>query len=171
MRRTGLTLVAALLGAGSVTAVALASGAPPQPPPPDPPAFTVVAPGSAQRSVVAPARRSDATIDRAVRAARARAVPAATASARGEAATLAAAGGLRLGRIVGIRRDVSQLPYSDGDDGRFGTGVWCGRIFAGRRTIIRRDGTTRRVSRFRHGCEVPKRVGARVTVTFAAEPG
>lgn len=170
MRQTAVVVAAALLAAGGVAAIGLASGASPQPAPPDPPAFTLVASGSAQRPVTAPARRSNATIDRAVRAARARAVPAAVAAAQREAGVLGAATRLRVGRIVAARRDVSPLPYWDGDEGRFGRGVWCGRLYAGRRSVTRPDGTTRRVARYRRGCQVPKTGAVRVTVTFAAEP-
>jgi hypothetical protein len=166
-----MTLAAAVLAAGGVTAVALGSGGAAPPPPADPPAFTVVAVGTAQRPVKAPARRTDATIDRAVRAALAAGIPGAVAAARREAEALAGAAALRAGRIVGIRRDVSQPPYFDGDEGRFGPGKWCGRIYSGRRTVERPDGTTRRVSRFRHGCQVPKTANVRVTATFAAELG
>jgi hypothetical protein len=86
-----------------------------------------------------------------------------------EAAALAAAAGLRAGDVVGIRRDSSPLGYWDEDAGRFGPGVWCGRIYTGRRVVRRADGTTKRVSSFRHGCPVPKTASIRVTLTFAAQ--
>jgi hypothetical protein len=96
-----------------------------------------------------------------------RIVLAATAVAR---AGLVAVAGLRPGRIVGVRRDVSPLGYWGQDEGRFGPRVWCGRLYTGRRTVTRPDGSVRRVNSFRHGCQVPKEAAVRITVTFAAEP-
>lgn len=162
--------VAAITAAG-VAGVALASGGQVAGPPADPPANAIVATGSAQRAVAAPARRSDTTIERALSAARARAMPAAVAAARREAAELAAAAGLRAGPILGIRRDVGPAGFVSGDEGRFGPGTWCGRTFAGRRDVRQPDGTTRRVSRFRHRCHVPRDASLRVTATFAVGSG
>jgi hypothetical protein len=87
-----------------------------------------------------------------------------------EADALAAAAHLRAERIVGIRRDSSPLGSWDQDSGRFGPGKWCGRIYGGRREVRQADGTTRRVSRVRYGCPVPKTTTIRVTVTYAASP-
>ena len=170
MKRSHVTLTAAAVAVIAAAGLAVASGGPPPVQPADPAADTVVATASWQARVVAPERRSDATIDRAVRVARIRAMPAAVEVARGEADALAAAAGLRSGRIVVIRRDSSPMGYWDEDSGRFGPGKWCGRIYIGRREVLRPDGTTRRVSRFRHGCPVPKRATIRVTVTYAASP-
>jgi hypothetical protein len=117
-----------------------------------------------------PRRQTDATVDRAVTAARQGAMPEAVAAARREATALAAATGLRPGAIVAVRRDTPPLGYWNEEDGMFGPGKWCGRIYSGRRTVRRADGTTRRVSRFRDGCKVPDDVAVRVTVTFAALP-
>ena len=167
MNRTHITLTAAAAAVIAATGLALASGGPPPVQPADPAVDTVVSTATAQSRVVAPARRSDATIERAVRAARARALPQAVAAARAEADALAAAAGLRAGAIVGIRRDSPPLGYWDQDAGRFGPGVWCGRIHSSR-MVRRADGTRRRVSRSRHGCPVPKNASIRVTLTFAA---
>lgn len=123
-----------------------------------------------QAKVVAPARRTDRTIERAMRVARIRAMPAAIAVARDDADVLAEAAGLRAGRVLGICRDSSPLGYWDQDAGRFGPGNWCGRIYTGRRVVRQAYGTTRRVSRFRDGCHVPKTATIRVTVTYAALP-
>jgi hypothetical protein len=38
----------------------------------------------------------------------------------------------------------------------------------GGRTVQRPDGTRRRINRYRHGCQVPKDVSVRLSVTFAA---
>ena len=173
MNRIHVTLAAAGAAVISATGIALASGGPPPVQPADPAVDTVVSTATAQSRVVAPAadRRANATIERAVRAARARALPRAVAAARAEATALAAAAGLQAGAIVGIRRDSPPLGYWDQDAGRFGPGVWCGRVYAGRRVVRRADGTTTRRSRFRHGCPVPKTASIRVTLTFAARPG
>ena len=170
MKRSHVTLTAAAAAVIAATGLALASGGPPPVPPADPAADTVVSTASAQARVVAPGRRSNATIERAVRTARARALPRAVAAARAEAAALADAAGLQAGAVVGIRRDSSPLGYWDQDSGRFGPGVWCGRVYGGRRVVRRADGTTRRASTFHHGCPVPKTSGIRVTLTFAARP-
>ena len=168
MNRTHVTLTAAAAAVIAATGIALASGGPPPVQPADPAVDTVVSSGSGQSRVVVPARKSDATIERAVRAARARALPAAVAAARTEAAALAAAAGLRTGDIVGIRRDSPPMGYWDQDAGRFGPGIWCGRVYGGRRLVRQADGTTKRVSRFHHGCPIPKNASIRVTLTFAA---
>ena len=170
MKRSHVTLAAATAAVVTAAGVAFAGGGPPPVQPADPSVNTVVSTGSAQADVVKPARRSDATIDRAMRAARIRAVPSATASARAEAVALAAAAGLRAGPVVGIRRDSSPLGYWDQDSGRFGPGRWCGRIYDGRRLVRRADGTTRRVADYHHGCQVPRTTTIRVTVTYAAQP-
>jgi hypothetical protein len=165
-----VVLLGAALVAACGTGVAVASGGPPPPPVPDPPAYTVVASGTGRAAVVRPARRTDATIDRAVRAARARAMPGAIAVARREAAALGDAARLVPGAVVGVRRDTPPAGWWSEEEGRFGPGRWCGRIFAGRRTVRGADGTTRRVARYRHGCQVPKTVSLRLSVTFAATP-
>ena len=170
MKRSHVTLSAAAAAVVAAAGFAFASGGPPPVQPADPAVDTVVSTASWQARVAAPARRSDATIDRAVRAARIRAVPAAIAVATDEVSALAQAAGLRAGRIVGIRRDSSPMGYWDQDAGRFGPGKWCGRIYTGRRVVRRADGTTHRVSRFRHACPVPKTAMVRVTVTYAASP-
>jgi hypothetical protein len=170
MKRSAVTLAAAATAVIATTAVALAGGGPPPVQPADPAANTVVSTGSAQADVVAPSRRSDATIERAVRAARLRALPPAIALARDEAAALATAVGLRAGAVIGIRRDTSLPGYWDQDAGRFGPGRWCGRVYGGIRLVRQPDGTTRRVARFHHGCPMPKTATIRVTMTFAAQP-
>lgn len=170
MKRSHVTLTAAAAAVIAAAGIALASGGPPPVQPADRASDTIVASASSQAKVVAPARKSNATIEGAMRAARQRALPEAVAAARAEAGALARAAGLRAGAIVGIRRDSSPLGYWDQETGRFGPGVWCGRIYQGRRLVRRADGT-RRVSRFRRGCPVPRIASVRVTLTLAAEPG
>jgi hypothetical protein len=168
MRHAKAVLLATALVAAGGSGVALASGGPPPVTPPDPPPFTVVASGMGRAAVVKPGRHSDATIERTVSAARARAMPSALAAARREAAALGAAAGLAPGAIVAVRRDVSPPGWWNEDDGRFGPGRWCGRIYLGGRTVTRPDGTRRRINRYRHGCRIPKDVSIRLSVTFAA---
>ena len=172
MNRTHVTLTAAVAAVIAATGIALASGGPPPVQPADPAVDTVVSTATAQSRVRAPAsdRRSNATIERAVQAARARALPRAVTAARAEADALAAAAGLRAGDVVGIRRDSSPLGYWDQDAGRFGPGVWCGRVFS-RRAVRQADGTTKRVTTSRRRCPVPKTASIRVTLTFAARQG
>ena len=170
MKRSHVSLTAAAAAVIAATGIALASGGPPPVQPADPAVDTVVSTGTAQATVVAPPRRSDATIERAVRAARARAMPDAVTAARTEATALAAAAGLRAGAVVGIRRDSAPQGYWDQDAGRFGPGIWCGRIYDGGRVVRRPDGTTKRVARFHRGCPVPKTATIRVTLTFTARP-
>ena len=156
MKRTHVTLTAAAAAVIAAAGIALASGGPPPVQPADPSVNTVVSTASAQAKVVVPARKSDATIEAAVRAARQRAMPEAVEAARAEAAALARAAGLRAGAIVGIRRDSSPVGFWDQDAGRFGPGRWCGRVY-GDPAVRRADSTTRRVARFHHGCPVPTR--------------
>jgi hypothetical protein len=170
MRHAKVVLPTAAVLAAGAAGVALASGGPPPVTQPDPPPYTIVASGGAERTVNAPSRRTNATIDRAVRAARARGMPAAIAAARREARELGAASRLVPGAVVAVRRDVGPPGWWSADDGRFGPGRWCGRIYAGRRTVRRADGTTRRVARYRRGCPVPRTASVRLTVTFAATP-
>jgi hypothetical protein len=161
-----------LLAAGALvccgTGVALASGGAPPPQPPDPPPYTVVASGAATVKVAEPFRETNASVERVVRAARAEAMPAAIAAARSDAAALGTASGLVPGAVVSVRRDTSPPGWWSADDGVFGPGKWCGRIYTGRRTVRRADGTTKRVNRYRDGCKPPKDISIRLTVTFAA---
>lgn len=99
---------------------------------------------------MAPARRSDATIDRALRAARIGAMPAAIAAAGDEADALVDAAGLGTGQIVGIRRDSFPIACCDPYAGCSKPGRRLARIPGGRRAGRWSDGTTKRVSRSRH---------------------
>jgi Protein of unknown function (DUF541) len=161
-----LVVSAAVIAAVAAAGIAFAKGPPPAPVA-DPPPFTVTATDIASSGVNPPARRADATIERAVQAARRRAIPLAVAGAREEALALAAAAGLRLGEAVSVRRDVAPMGYWDQESGRFGPGRWCGQIWS-RRVTRRADGSRRVTRRSRHGCEVPGEVSMRVTMTFAA---
>ena len=170
MRHAKAVLLAAAVVAACACGVALASGGPAPAQPSDPPQNAIVAVGVGRADVDAPERQTDATVERAVAASRTQAMPRAIASARREAAALGAAAGLRPGAIIGVRRDVSPPGYWNAEDGNFGPGKWCGRIYTGRRTVRRADGTTRRVNRYRDGCKVPDDVAVRLTVTFALTP-
>jgi uncharacterized protein YggE len=97
MRLLAVALVAAL----GVAAVAFAGGGPPPAGNATPAAHTVVTTGSAEVNVVMPRRRSDRTIERAVRAAHRAALPRAFKAARREAVALADAVGLALRGPVG----------------------------------------------------------------------
>ncbi len=121
MRIFTQALVATGVVALATTGVAAAKGEPPIQPP-DPPPYTVIAHAIATAPVGRPLRRTDASIDHVFRAARANAIPKAVARARVEAQSLAAAGGLTLGRPVGIARDAPPAGYYDPDGGRFGPG-------------------------------------------------
>ena len=152
--------------AGVVAAVAFAGGGPPPQADSAPGVETVVTHGTAALRVVMPAKRTNATIERAVRAARRDALPRAVKGARRDAEALAAAAGLRLAGPLGASRDTSPYGYYDPDSGRYGTGRWCGPIFTSR-TVIGSDGVRRRVRRSHHGCPTPRGLTVRVTVTFA----
>lgn len=159
-------LVAAVAGV-TAAGLAIGSGRPPQEDPSAPAPDTVVAHGSAQSAVAEPAKRTNMSVEREVRAARARAIPRAVALARTEAATLAEAAGLPLGDPVGIARDAAPAGWYDQESGRFGPGRWCGPISTSR-IVERGDGRTERVRESHHGCHKPTRVSVQVTVTFAA---
>jgi hypothetical protein len=161
MRLLPAFLLIALLTAGALAAIALAGGGPPPQPGSAPGVETIVAHGSASARVRVPAKRSNRTIERAVRRARFRAFPRAVASAREEALVLARAAGLELAGPLGASREVSPPGFWDQDAGRFGPGRWCGRIFT-RRTV-----RGRRVTRSHHACPVPRTQAARIAVTFA----
>ena len=171
MKRSHVTLTAAAIAVIAATGLALASGGPPPVQPADPAVDTVVSSGTGQARVVAPGARSPTRRSSAPCAprgpgrCRARSRPPAP-----RPTALAAAAGLRTGAIAGIRRDTPPIGYWDQDAGRFGPGIWCGRVFGGRREVRQADGTTKRVSRFHHGCPFPKTASIRVTLTFAANP-
>jgi hypothetical protein len=158
MRLLPAFLLIALLTAGALAAIALAGGGPPPAPDAAPGVDTVVAHGGARLKVRAPAKRSDATIERAMRRARVAAFPHAVAAARAEALGMARAAGLRLAGPLGVSRDASPYGYWDADSGRFGPGRWCGRI------VTRTHDGHRRSHR---ACPIPRGQSVRLTVTFA----
>jgi hypothetical protein len=158
MRLLPAFLLIALLTAGALAAIALAGGGPPPAPDAAPGVDTVVAHGTARLKVHAPAKRTDATIERAMREARHAAFPGAVRVARGDAAAMARAAGLRLAGPLGVSRDASPVGFWDADSGRFGPGRWCGRI------VTRTRGGGRRSHR---ACPIPRGQTVRLTVTFA----
>lgn len=159
-------LLAAVVGAVAVAAVAYASGGPPPEQDAAPGVRTVVTHGTAALRIVMPARRSNRTIERAVREARRAALPRAVKMAHRDAIALAAAARLTLAGPLGASRDTSPYGYYDPDAGRFGTGRWCGPIFTSR-TVTGSDGVRRRVRRSHHGCPTPRGLAVQVTVTYA----
>ena len=163
------TITLTAIAVFGTTGAATAKGEPPITPP-DPPPYTVIARGVASAPVSRPWRQTNASFDRAVRNARAKAMPRAIAHAREEAKRIAAATGLVLGHAIGAARDSAPGGYWDPDAGQFGPGIWCGRIYVGQRTVTGSDGKTRRIGRYRDGCKAPKQATARVSLTFAAVP-
>jgi uncharacterized protein YggE len=115
-------------------------------------------------------RRNNASIQRAVDAAEAAALPRAFEAARLRAAELARLSGLTLGELIAVS-DVPASPYGPLGfgpvEGTFGPGRWCGTI---RRPVFRRvDGRRRRVgTRTRRVCHFPPEVYVSLTVTYAA---
>ena len=141
------TVVLAVVLLFAVPGVSIAKGPLPEPDDgPDPRGMTLS--GAATVRVAAPARRTEETIQRAVNAAKARAIPRAVARARDRAQALAAAAGLTLGEI----RAVSERPP---EPYYFGTQRYCRTLPANGRPL--------RGPR----CTVPAFTSAMVTATFA----
>lgn len=119
-------------------------------------------------------RRSNASIAKAVRDAKAAATPLAIADGRARAANLAALSGMVLGQLLTIVEGGASPtgffgPYY-GQEGTFGPGRFCGTL---RRPITRRtsDGKRRRVGvRAVHTCRVPAQVTTNLAMTFATSP-
>ena len=114
-------------------------------------------------------RRNNASIQRAVDAAKEAALPRAFRAARARADELARLSGMTLGDVIAVS-DVPASPYGPFGfgpvEGYFGPGRWCGTI---RRSVVRRvDGRRRRVTRARRACRFPPEVYVSLTVTFAA---
>ncbi len=137
-----------------------------------PPPHTISVTGSAQVEPKPFDRRSNASIRRAVAAARAKALPLAIADGRARAAELAQAAGLSLGGLISIA-DTSfgrAIPFGGGPfaaDGGFGPGEYCGTV---RRPITRRDaGGRRRVvgTRTSRICRVPRYVDTNLVLVFS----
>jgi hypothetical protein len=166
MRTFTAATAGALAAAGAFAVLASGSGGPPPSGDYPPEVRTVVARGTGVAKVAGPARRTNRTIERAVRQARRAAMPKAVNAARKDAQALAAAAGLQLAGPIGAARDAAPLGYWEPDTGRFGPGRWCGRITT-RKTVRGSDGDPRRVTRSHHGCPVPSSQSVRVTVTFA----
>lgn len=133
---------------------------------------TLTALGTGSVAVVRPDRPSNATIRKAVRAARVAVGPVAVAGARREAERLAAVLGLELGALQSVAEQ-SSFPFGPffGVNGTFGVDRYCGTI---RRRVVRttREGrrvpTGRIISRYR--CRTPPSVSMSVSVTYLATP-
>jgi uncharacterized protein YggE len=162
MKRTALAIAAtgalALAGAGAAGAQ-------------EPPAPTIAAIGTAQVGITPAKPQSEASIRRAVEAARPRALRLALANARQKAELFASGTGLTLGLVVAVEE--YQSPYGPGlvVFGRFGSNRFCGLVnraitrlnpATGRRMVVRRVKERR--------CFPPPFVGASVEVTYAASP-
>ncbi|MEA2142231.1 MAG: uncharacterized protein QOI64_661 [Solirubrobacteraceae bacterium] len=164
--------------AGAVVIASAACAAPaaaqtPGPPAPQPPpTVTVTGSGTVKPSPLN--RRSEASIAKSVRDAKATATPLAIADGRTRAANLAAQAGLVIGPLLGISEGGSGAPpffFSPfGQEGTFGPGKFCGTV---RTPIYRKtaDGKRKRVGvRTRHACRVPTQVTASLAMTFASAP-
>lgn len=140
-----------------------------QAPAPTPSPATVTAVGTAQLTPEPEDRNDNASIRRAVEAARTEAVPLALKAARSRAVDLAFASGLNVGQALTVAETPSPFfgPYPQ-DQGTFGPGRFCGNV---PRYRIQRNAAGRIVKRTRIGtrrlCRVP-RVVVSVTVTYAA---
>ena len=167
--RAGIAVVAA-----SFACAAAPAAAPAQTPAPGLPATTVTVTGSASIKPTPLNRKSSPSIAKAVRDARAAATPLALADGRARAAELATQSGLVLGALLAITEG-SSSPFglfgpSNGQDGTFGPGKFCGTV---RQPIFRRTPNGgRRVVRFRtrHTCRTPPRVVANLGLTFTTTP-
>jgi hypothetical protein len=166
-----LTRLLAAAGAAVAAAagIAFAGGGPPPIQPADPAAGTVVATASWQARVVAPARRTNATIDRAMRVARICAIRPRSRSR----ATRPTRSPRRRACAPGRRRDPPRKLLA----GLLGSGQRALRAGQLVRAHLQRTargtpagGATRRLARFRNGCPVPKTATIRVAVTYAASP-
>ncbi len=119
-------------------------------------------------------RKSNASIAKAVRDAKAAATPLAIADGRARAANLAALSGMVLGQLVSVSEGSGASPVFFGpfygQEGTFGPGRFCGNI---RRPVYRRtaDGKRKRVAwRTIRSCRVPAQVSASLGMTFATSP-
>jgi hypothetical protein len=125
----------------------------------------VIAPGTAAVAVHPRDRRSSPSIGRALRVARAEAVPLAVSAARRAATVLAASAGLRLGALFSVAE--VRRPYEDFTLGTFDTGGYCGIV---RRAVVRRDvrtGRRRAVGHVRRRtCYFPSRLATAFRVTY-----
>jgi len=164
-RRTPLVLAALTLTATAVPTAA--AGA--QTPAPG----TVTATGSAFVVPTPENRRSSDSIARAVEEAQAQALPQAIRAARERAQALATGSGLVLGALVGIS-DQGGSPYGFhgpfGAEGTFGPGRFCGDVPRYRTTRLASGRVRRTRLGTRRTCRVPSRIGATVSVVFAATP-
>ncbi len=137
-----------------------------------PPPHTISVTGSAQVEPKPFDRTSNASIRRAVAAARAKALPLAIADGRARAAELAQATGLPLGPLISISESAFGGPIYFGggpfaEDGSFGPGEYCGTV---RRAITRRDASGRRRvvgTRTTRICRVPRYISTSLVLVFS----
>ncbi|WCB92179.1 hypothetical protein DSM104299_00868 [Baekduia alba] len=163
-RAVAVVAVCAFL-AGCLAAVANAQDAVPQ--------RTLVAVGTGTIKVTPKDAKDNASIVAAVKAANAKALPAAITDARTQATQLATAAGVTLGPLVSLSNNAS--PYSGGvfygpvypSTGSFGPGRFCGSLRT-RPSTIGKDGK-RHYGKVRttRVCRVPTVVQRAVQLTFA----
>ena len=158
-------------GLSAATAAAATSAAAQAPVAPSPAPHTLTVTGTAQIKPQPRDNKSNASIKKAVGAARAEAVPLAIANGRARAAELARLSGLAFGELIAIAETAPGPPFFlgpyGGEDGTFGPGQYCG---TGRRPIFRVDAQgRRRVVRtvLRRQCRVPRFVSANLTMVFS----
>jgi uncharacterized protein YggE len=156
----------------SAACAACAAPAAAQTPAPLPPTtITVTGTGTVKPSPLN--RKSQASIAKSIRDAKAAATPLAIADGRTRAATLGAHTGLVIGQLLAITEGSgSTFPYFSpfGQEGTFGPGKFCGII---RTPVFRRtaDGKRKRVGvRSRRGCRVPSQVSTSLAMTFSTTP-
>ena len=159
-------------GAVVIATAACAAPAAAQTPAPLPPTtVTVTGTGTVKPSPLN--RKSQASIAKSVRDAKAAATPLAIADGRTRAATLGTHTGLVIGQLLAITEGSgSTFPFFSpyGQEGTFGPGRFCGII---RTPIFRRtaDGKRKRVGlRSRRGCRVPSQVSTSLAMTFSTTP-
>lgn len=130
---------------------------------------TVIAIGTSSVTPKPADPSNNESIAAAVREAREAAIPRAVSDARNRATLLAAAGGLKLGALIGVA-DVLSFPFFGspyGQDGTFGPGRFCGLVPQFRTTRTSGGRTRRRIVGQKRRCRVPMQVTATETVTFA----
>jgi uncharacterized protein YggE len=169
-RRTVLAVAAASLACASPAA----AQAPVAPPPLPPTTVTVTGTGIVKPTPLN--RKNNASIAKAVAAAKAAAAPLAITDGRARAAKVAALNRLTLGTLLAITEGgygptpfFFLGPYGN-QEGTFGPGKFCGTI---RRVVFKTDsaGKRRRAgTRSIHTCRVPPQVSVSYGMTFSTAP-
>jgi uncharacterized protein YggE len=170
MPRSHRTRRAIALGIALTTAALVAAPAGAQTPAALPAPNTITVNGSAQVEPKPRVKTSNASIKKAVAAARAKAVPRAIANGRQRAESLAQLSGIPLGALISIAEAPASpffYPGPFGEDGSFGPGEYCGKV---RRAIVRRDANGRRKvvgTRTTRVCRIPPYITSNLTMVFS----